>query len=64
MATGKLKFFNRKKGYGFLVDDESNKEFFIHVSGLLTRDLKDDENVTFDIAVDERGTKAVNVKRK
>ena len=64
MATGKVKFFNRKKGYGFIVDDESEKEVFVHVSGLLDRELKEDEEVIFDIEEDEKGKKAVNVQKK
>lgn len=63
MATGKVKFYNRKKGYGFIVDDETQKEIFVHVSGLVSRELKEDDLVTFDIADDERGKKAVNVKK-
>ena len=55
MATGKVKFFNRKKGYGFILDEESSKEIFVHVSGLLDRDLKENEEVIFDIEEDERG---------
>ena len=64
MATGKVKFFNRKKGYGFVLDDESQKEIFIHVTGLIDRDLKENDEVSFEIAEDERGKKAVNVKKK
>ena len=64
MATGKLKFFNRKKGFGFVVEDESQKEIFVHVSGLIDRNLNDSDGVKFDVVEDERGKKAVNVKRK
>lgn len=65
MATGKVKFFNRKKGYGFIMDDETASEIFVHVSGLIERsELKEGEEVIFDIAEDERGKKAINVQKK
>ena len=48
----------------FIVDDETLKEIFVHVSGLLDRDLKENEEVIFDIAEDERGKKAINVQKK
>ena len=62
MLTGKIKFFNEKKGFGFIVDDESQKDVFVHVTGL-TEKVADDDLVTFELAEDKRGKKAINVKR-
>lgn len=62
MSTGKIKFFNEKKGFGFIVDDASQKDIFVHVSGL-TEKVADNDEVVFDLADDKRGQKAVNVKR-
>lgn len=60
--TGKVKFFNNSKGFGFIVDDEDAKEIFFHVSGTLDRVEKDDL-VAFDLETGNRGLKAINVKR-
>ena len=62
MATGTVKFFNRKKGFGFIVDDESQKDIFVHVSGLSDK-IQDNDKVTFEITEDDKGKKAVDVKR-
>lgn len=61
MSTGKVKFFNQQKGFGFIVDDETAKEVFVHVTGLIDK-IKDDDLVTFEIVEDRRGPKAINVK--
>ena len=44
MKTGTVKFFNESKGYGFIKDDEDEKEYFVHVSGLIDR-IKDNDKV-------------------
>ncbi len=61
MKEGKVKFFNESKGYGFIKDNESGNEYFVHVSGLLDK-VKEDDDVSFDLQEGRRGLNAVNVK--
>ena len=62
MSKGKVKFFNERKGFGFIIEDETNEEIFVHVSGLIDR-IRENDQVSFDITDDERGKKAINVKK-
>ncbi len=62
MSTGTVKFFNEKKGFGFILDDESKQEIFVHVSGILDK-IRDNDQVSYDITEDNRGKKAINVKK-
>jgi CspA family cold shock protein len=62
MAEGTVKFFNDSKGYGFILDSESNSEIFVHVTGLIDKPENNDK-VTFEIVEDKRGKKAINVKK-
>lgn len=62
MHTGTVKFFNETKGYGFIKDSETEKEYFVHVSGLKEK-VKQDDEVTFDLEEGKKGTNAVNVRR-
>ncbi|MFW6020136.1 MAG: cold-shock protein [Bacteroidales bacterium] len=61
MNTGKVKFFNEAKGYGFIKDQESDKEYFVHVTGLVDK-IKEDDEVSFDLQEGKKGLNAVNVK--
>jgi len=61
MNKGKVKFFNDAKGYGFIKDDDSGKEYFVHVSGLID-EIKEDDEVTYDLSEGRKGLNAVNVK--
>jgi CspA family cold shock protein len=61
MSKGTVKFFNETKGFGFVKVDGSNQEVFVHVSELKDQIRQDDE-VTFDIQEGKRGLNAVNVK--
>ncbi len=64
MATGKVKFFNRKKGFGFICDSETEKDIFVHFSGLIDSNIQENDEVTFDIITEGERKKAINVKIK
>jgi cold shock protein len=59
---GTVKFFNRKKGFGFITGDDG-KDYFVHVSALAEGTfLRDNDRVSFDSGEGERGSKAENVQ--
>lgn len=62
MKKGTVVFYNDSKGFGFIKEDNSEKEYFVHSSGLKETIGKDDK-VTFDLAEGKKGLNAVNVKR-
>ena len=61
MNTGTVKFFNDSKGFGFIVEDGSNKEHFVHVSGLVD-EIREGDSVEFELTEGKKGLNAVNVK--
>ncbi len=61
MKKGKVKFFNVTKGFGFIKDEETNEEYFVHVSGLID-EINEDDEVTFELQEGRKGLNAVNVK--
>ena len=61
MNKGTVKFFNDEKGYGFIKEDESGKEYFVHVSGLTDKVAQNDK-VSFDLEQGKKGINAINVK--
>ncbi|MDN5203665.1 cold shock domain-containing protein [Fulvivirgaceae bacterium BMA10] len=61
MKEGKVKFFNESKGFGFIKDAESDNEYFVHVSGLVD-EIKEDDEVSFELKEGRKGLNAVNVK--
>lgn len=61
MNKGTVKFFNESKGFGFIKDENSPKEYFVHASGLLDV-IRDNDEVTFDLEMGKKGLNAVNVK--
>ncbi|MDC3050533.1 cold shock domain-containing protein [Flavobacteriales bacterium] len=61
MNTGTVKFFNDTKGYGFIKEDETENEYFVHVSGLVDQ-ISENDKVTFDLEEGRKGLNATNVK--
>ena len=61
MNTGTAKFFNESKGFGFIVDDESKTEYFVHVTGLID-EVNEGDAVEFELQEGRKGLNAVNVK--
>ena len=61
MNTGTVKFFNESKGFGFIIQNDSNNEYFVHVSGLID-EVKEGDNVEFELQDGRKGLNAVNVK--
>ena len=61
MNTGTVKFFNDSKGFGFIKDDASGQEYFVHVSGLID-EIREGDEVTFELKEGRKGLNAVDVK--
>jgi len=62
MSTGTVKFYNEAKGFGFIVDDDTQSEVFVHVTGLVDQVAQNDK-VSYDVKDGKKGPNAVNVKR-
>ena len=66
MSTGKVKWFNAEKGYGFITSDEG-KDIFVHFSAIQGdgfKTLEEDQVVTFDVTDSDRGPQAANVVKQ
>ena len=61
MNKGTVKFFNETKGFGFIIDEESKKEYFVHVSGLID-EIKEGDDGEFELSEGRKGLNAVYVK--
>ena len=61
MNKGTVKFYNESKGFGFIVDDESKTEYFVHVTGLID-EVNEGDAVEFELQEGRKGLNAVNVR--
>lgn len=61
MSQGRVKFFNREKGFGFIVMDDSSKDIFVHTSGLID-EIRENDQVEFEIEDGRKGPNAVRVR--
>jgi len=60
MSKGTVKFFNDEKGFGFIKEDGSDQDHFVHVSGLID-EIREGDTVEFDLEEGRKGLNAVNV---
>jgi len=61
MSRGTVKFFNESKGFGFIKEDETNEEHFVHVSGLID-EIQEEDQVEFELKEGRKGLNAVDVR--
>lgn len=65
MASGKVKWFDNKRGYGFIAQD-TGQDVFVHYTNIVGsgfKTLNEGEEVSFDVVASEKGLKALNVER-
>jgi len=62
MLTGTIKFYNDSKGFGFIIDDQSQSDVFVHATGLVDKVAQNDK-VIFDLKEGKKGPNAINVKK-
>lgn len=62
MQTGVVKFFNNEKGFGFIKDDETGSDVFVHKNGLIDL-IREDDKVSFETKQGPKGLNAVNVQQ-
>jgi CspA family cold shock protein len=61
MRTGTVKFFNESKGYGFITDEETGKDIFVHASGINAEELREGDRVSYEEEEGRKGKVAARV---
>ena len=62
MEKGKVKFFNEKRGFGFIIPENEGKEIFVHISNVDGETLKENDLVSYEVGESKKGPCAVKVK--
>jgi CspA family cold shock protein len=67
LATGSVKWFNGRKGFGFILDDATKTDVFVHYSAIVNKEnefrtLNEGDKVTFEIVAGQKGNEARNVE--
>lgn len=61
MRTGTVKFFNESKGYGFITDEETGKDIFVHATGIKAEELREGDKVSYEEEEGRKGKVAAQV---
>ena len=64
MATGKVKWFDPTKGFGFIAPDDGSKDVFAHHTAIVGdgyKSLQEDQAVTYDVTEGAKGPQAINI---
>lgn len=62
MKKGVVKFFNTEKGFGFIKDEETNQDVFVHKTGLIDN-IREDDHVEYETEQGPKGINAINVSK-
>ncbi|MFZ4263295.1 cold-shock protein [Sphingobacterium sp. HJSM2_6] len=61
MQQGKVKFFNNTKGFGFITPNDGGEDIFVHSTGLRDN-IRENDEVTYDVERGKKGLNAINVR--
>ncbi|AJW65153.1 cold shock domain-containing protein [Elizabethkingia sp. HX WHF] len=62
MQQGTVKFFNEAKGFGFITPNDGGEDIFVHSTGLISNNIRENDTVVYEVERGKKGLNAVNVK--